>query len=77
MRQVSACLQRAAPHGIPGKIKALVALREEMVLRAKAEGGDAEAARCYMSDIEWHFIGHLQTNKLKNGPAICLTGSVR
>lgn len=53
------------PQEFLAKIKALVALREEMVLRAKAEGGDAEAARCYMSDIEWHFIGHLQTNKLK------------
>lgn len=53
------------PQEFLAKIKALVALREEMVLRAKEEGGDAEAARCYMSDIEWHFIGHLQTNKLK------------
>ena len=24
-----------------------------------------ERGRDYMSDIEWHFIGHLQTNKLK------------
>ncbi len=53
------------PQEFLAKINALEALREEMVLRAKANGGDAEAARGYMSDIEWHFIGHLQTNKLK------------
>jgi pyridoxal phosphate enzyme (YggS family) len=25
----------------------------------------ADGADSYMSDVEWHFIGHLQTNKLK------------
>lgn len=53
------------PQEFLAKIKTLEALREEMALRAEAEGGDAEAARDYMSDVEWHFIGHLQTNKLK------------
>lgn len=53
------------PQEFLAKIRALEALREDLVLRAKAEGGDAEAARGYMSDIEWHFIGHLQTNKVR------------
>ncbi len=53
------------PQEFLAKIRALEALREDLVLHAKAEEGDAEAARGYMSDIEWHFIGHLQTNKLK------------
>ena len=26
---------------------------------------ELEAAEAYMADVEWHFIGHLQTNKLK------------
>ncbi len=44
------------PQEFLAKIRALEALREDLVLRAKAEGGDAEAARGYMSFIEWHFI---------------------
>ena len=27
--------------------------------------GSVDSAEAYMSDVEWHFIGHLQTNKLK------------
>ena len=41
------------PQELLAKVKRLKEIR--------AERGDAE----YMSDIEWHFIGHLQTNKLK------------
>ncbi|MDE6146605.1 MAG: YggS family pyridoxal phosphate enzyme [Bacteroidales bacterium] len=53
------------PQEFLAKIKTLEALREDMVFRVEAGGGDAEADRGYMSDVEWHFIGHLQTNKLK------------
>ena len=41
------------PQELLAKVKYLEEVRQEM--------GDL----CYMSDIEWHFIGHLQTNKLK------------
>ena len=41
------------PQELLAKIKRLDEIRMER--------GDAG----YMSDIEWHFIGHLQTNKLK------------
>lgn len=41
------------PQELLAKIKRLEEIRNER--------GDAG----YMSDIEWHFIGHLQTNKLK------------
>ena len=41
------------PQELAAKIKTLEARR--------AEVGDPQ----YMSDIKWHFIGHLQTNKLK------------
>ena len=41
------------PQELLAKVKRLEEVREER--------GEPE----YMSDIEWHFIGHLQTNKLK------------
>ena len=41
------------PQELQAKVKRLVEIR--------AERGEPT----YMSDIEWHFIGHLQTNKLK------------
>jgi len=41
------------PQELMSKVKRLEQIR--------AQRGDPE----YMSDIEWHFIGHLQTNKLK------------
>ena len=41
------------PQELAAKVKTLEARREEL--------GDPS----YMADIEWHFIGHLQTNKLK------------
>ncbi len=41
------------PQELAAKVARLEALRDE---RRESE---------YMSDIEWHFIGHLQTNKLK------------
>ena len=41
------------PQELLAKVKRLEQLREER--------GEPD----YMSDIEWHFIGHLQTNKLK------------
>ena len=41
------------PQELAAKVKTLEARREEL--------GDPS----YMADVEWHFIGHLQTNKLK------------
>ena len=41
------------PQELAAKVKTLEARRAEL--------GDPS----YMADIEWHFIGHLQTNKLK------------
>ena len=49
--------QRIFAESRPQELMAKVKRLEEI----RAERGDAE----YMSDIEWHFIGHLQTNKLK------------
>ena len=49
--------QRVFAESRPQELLAKVKRLEEI----RAERGDAE----YMSDIEWHFIGHLQTNKLK------------
>ena len=45
------------PQELLAKIKRLDEIRMER--------GEPE----YMSDIQWHFIGHLQTNKLKIGRA--------
>ena len=41
------------PQELQAKVKRLEEIRQE------------RGAPDYMSDIEWHFIGHLQTNKLK------------
>ena len=49
--------QRAFGESRPQELLAKVRRLEELRL----ERGEPE----YMSDIEWHFIGHLQTNKLK------------
>ena len=49
--------QRVFAESRPQELLAKVKRLEEI----RAERGDAE----YMSDIEGHFIGHLQTNKLK------------
>ena len=49
--------QRAFGESRPQELLAKVKLLEE----ARAARGEAD----YMSDVEWHFIGHLQTNKLK------------
>ena len=49
--------QRAFGESRPQELLAKVRSLEDI----RAERGDPE----YMSDIEWHFIGHLQTNKLK------------
>ncbi len=49
--------QRIFAESRPQELSAKVARLEEI----RAERGEPE----YMSDIEWHFIGHLQTNKLK------------
>ena len=48
--------QRIFAESRPQELLAKVRRLEEIRLE---RGGD------YMSDIEWHFIGHLQTNKLK------------
>ena len=47
------CFAESRPQELAAKVKTLEARRDEF--------GDPS----YMSDIEWHFIGHLQTNKLK------------
>ena len=49
--------QRAFGESRPQELLAKVKRLEEL----RAERGEPD----YMSDIEWHFIGHLQTNKLK------------
>ena len=53
------------PQELVAKIRRLEEKRQEMIAQAEQEGGDRSAAESYMSDIQWHFIGHLQTNKLK------------
>ncbi len=49
--------QRIFAESRPQELLAKVKRLEDI----RAERGEPE----YMSDIEWHFIGHLQTNKLK------------
>ena len=49
--------QRIFAESRPQELLAKVKRLEEI----RVESGDAG----YMSDIQWHFIGHLQTNKLK------------
>ena len=49
--------QRTFGESRPQELLAKIRRLEEI----RAEKGDPD----YMSDIEWHFIGHLQTNKLK------------
>ena len=49
--------QRAFGESRPQELLAKVRRLEDI----RAERGEPD----YMSDIEWHFIGHLQTNKLK------------
>ena len=47
------CFAESRPQELLAKVRRLDEIR--------AERGEPD----YMSDIEWHFIGHLQTNKLK------------
>ena len=49
--------QRAFGESRPQELQAKVKRLEEI----RVERGEQD----YMSDVEWHFIGHLQTNKLK------------
>ena len=49
--------QRIFAESRPQELQAKVKILEQI----RAEMGEPS----YMSDIEWHFIGHLQTNKLK------------
>ena len=53
------------PQELLAKVRRLEEVRAKRVEEAIVSGGDVEAAKAYMSDVEWHFIGHLQTNKLK------------
>ena len=53
------------PQELVAKVRRLEEKRAEMIARAEQDGGDLSVAESYMSDIQWHFIGHLQTNKLK------------
>ena len=49
--------QRIFAESRPQELQAKVKMLEQI----RAERGETE----YMSEVEWHFIGHLQTNKLK------------
>ena len=49
--------QRVFAESRPQELVAKIRRLEEI----RAERGEPD----YMADIEWHFIGHLQTNKLK------------
>ncbi len=61
--------QRVFAESRPQELSAKVARLEEI----RAERGEPG----YMADIEWHFIGHLQTNKLKMVlPYVALVQSV-
>ena len=53
------------PQELLAKVRRLEEVRSSKIEEALATGGDVVAAEAYMSDVEWHFIGHLQTNKLK------------
>ena len=53
------------PQELLAKVRRLEEVRAARVAEALVTGGDVETAQAYMSDVEWHFIGHLQTNKLK------------
>lgn len=53
------------PQELLAKVRCLEELRAARVEVARERGEDVEAAKDYMADISWHFIGHLQTNKLK------------
>ncbi|MBQ7772440.1 MAG: YggS family pyridoxal phosphate-dependent enzyme [Bacteroidales bacterium] len=57
IRQAYEAGQRIFAESRPQELLAKVNKLEEI----RAERGEPD----YMSDIEWHFIGHLQTNKLK------------
>ncbi len=61
--------QKVFAESRPQELAAKVARLEEI----RAERGEPS----YMADIEWHFIGHLQTNKLKMVlPHVALVQSV-
>ena len=53
------------PQELLAKVRRLEELRAQKISEAVESGDDVEAAEAYMADVEWHFIGHLQTNKLK------------
>ena len=53
------------PQELLAKVRRLEEVRAQKISEAVESGGDVEASEAYMADVEWHFIGHLQTNKLK------------
>ena len=53
------------PQELLAKVRRLEEVRAQKISEAVESGDDVEAAEAYMADVEWHFIGHLQTNKLK------------
>ena len=61
------------PQELLAKVRRLEEIRAERLADrcssednlSDAAGGAQTGVKAYMSDIEWHFIGHLQTNKLK------------
>ena len=53
------------PQELLAKVRRLEEVRAQKIFEAVESGCDVEAAEAYMADVEWHFIGHLQTNKLK------------
>lgn len=53
------------PQELMAKVRRLEEMRASRVAETRLSWGDSDAAEAWLSDIEWHFIGHLQTNKLK------------
>ena len=61
------------PQELLAKVRRLEEIRAERLADrcssednlSDAAGGALNGVKAYMSDVEWHFIGHLQTNKLK------------
>lgn len=57
--------QRAFAESRPQEFAAKVARAAELRREHLESVGTDAAGDSYLDDIEWHFIGHLQTNKLK------------
>lgn len=70
IRRINATIPENVSYIVVSKYRSIDELRQvyDAGMRVFAESRPAELdmkARVLPSDIEWHFIGHLQTNKLK------------